>query len=180
MSWRRPEAETKTRSSRRRRHERLGAPGRCATAAPELQEHYAQDNVAGGGRRRPDLKRRRPDLKRRRRSNRGEEKGIVGERERKRESERVHGRDKDRAILLEQTRKQEVARARLRGTREEAPASSASAPLGSDGADRSDPPVSGSAEAVRSDSTREWIGRSRDALSGAVGRGRGRRVESNG
>ena len=111
-SWRRPEAVTKTRASRRRSYGRLGAPGQGLTAAPELQEHPTPNLVAGGGRRRPDLKRRR-------RSTLGEEMGIAGERERKREIEGAHGVDIGPAILLELTGRQAVERlpswARMRG-----------------------------------------------------------------
>ena len=143
-SWRRPEAETKTRSSRRRRHERLGAPGRCATAAPELQEHPTPSHVVGGGRRRPDLKRRR-------RSKLGEERAIAGERERKREIEGAREVHKDQAILLEPTGRQSVARLGCVARGRERQRAQPQRREDEGGADRRAPLVSGGDEAARSD-----------------------------
>ena len=150
-SSRRPEAETKVRSSRRRRHGRLEASGRGSKVAPELQEHPTQSHVVGGGRTRPDWRRRR-------RSKLGEEKGIAGERERKRESERAPELDKALAILLVWSRRPEVARARLRGMREKRQRARLQRREVEGGADKRDPPVSGRSEAARSDSNASGLG----------------------
>ena len=166
-SWRRPEAETRTRLTRRRRYGRLEAPGRCATAAPELQEHPTPSHGVGGGRRRPDLRRRRRNVL-------GEERAIAGERERKRRIERARGVYIGPAILLEVTGRQEVERLRsLPRTRGDT-ATWLQRREVEGGADRRDPPVSGRSEAARSDSNASGLGGAA-SLRDAVALGRKRR-----
>ena len=71
-----------------------------------------------------------------------------------------------------------MAQARLRGTREKAPATLGFSGGENDGADRWGPPVSGSNEATRL-TRREWVGRNRNAR-GAVGLGANGAISSNG
>ena len=70
-----------------------------------------------------------------------------------------------------------MAQARLRGTREKAPATLGFSGGENDGADRWDPPVSGGGEAARSGAECEWVGL---AQYGWVGLGRERPISSNG
>ena len=141
-SWRRPEAETKARSTRRRRYGLLGASGWCSTGAAELQEQRAHDQFAGAGRKRPYSRRRRRNelggewRLRARESERGEMGGVDGFIKPRRCFRSCQGGARWRGY----------ARARMRGD-------SATRPQRREedgGADRWGPPVSGSGEAARS------------------------------
>ena len=145
-SWRRPEAETKARSSRRKRYGLLGASGWCSTGAAELQEQRAHDQFAGAGRRRPDLWRRR-------RSVLGEESRLRA-RERKRESVNGLPGFKKARRFFSSSRGSRRWRGGARCLACAATPRHGFSGGENDGADRWDPPVSGSAEAVRSDSAR--------------------------
>ena len=149
-SWRRPEAETKARSSRRRRHGLLGASGWCSTGAAELQEQRAHDQFAGAGRRRPYSRRRR-------RNELGGEWRLRARESERREMGGVDGFIKPRRCFRScqrGARWRGYARARMRGD-------SATRPQRREedgGADRWGPPVSGGGEAARSGSGASGLG----------------------